>query len=546
MTTDGRPAIIVAATPTPNGDLHVGHLAGPYLAADVCARYLRASGREVIYTTCTDDSQSYVVTTARRRGVPPEQLCRTSAAQIQQCLDALGVSMAGLPPIDERYRQTVLSFVGALHDAGRFRLRTVRLPYAVRAGAFLYDGLLSGVCPVCLAGSSGGACEDCGHPNNFDELLDARSTLDPEDPVEYREQDILVLPLEEYRDRLTDYFAARTPSWRPRARRLIAELLARPLPDVPVTVPGTWGIPAPFAETPGQVLYPWIEAMPAVMHSTSWSAERTGEPEGAADRHWLAGAEPLLVYFHGFDNVFHWGLVDLVMLMAHGDRYALPSYNVSNEFYDLDGEKFSTGRNHLVRGIDLLSKVPRDLVRFYLALSGPECQRTNYTEADMHEVVTRRLCEPWNRLAAATDRLSARAGSAALPTGPAGRRRAASVAERLRQCYEPANFSAGLAAQTVSSQLVRLCAQAESADPGSLGDLYLEVRTLLAHAAPILVDAAAELTATGQDLSLTGAADQEITPFRMPRLPTTTDSAHWQADRRPAASPAHDEAGNDR
>ncbi|MET1073804.1 MAG: class I tRNA ligase family protein, partial [Umezawaea sp.] len=270
MTPPPRPAIVIAATPTPNGDLHVGHMAGPYLAGDVYSRYLRGTGRPVVYTTCTDDSQTYVVATAHRQGITPEELVSRSTAKIERSLAAMGTVMTGLPPIDDRYRRTVLDYVTELHAAGRFKLRTVRLPYARNAGVFLFDGLVSGTCPVCMAGSCGGACETCGHPNNFDELLDPKYTVDPTDVVVYREQTILVLPMEDYRERLTAYYASRTPRWRPHAKQLIGELLARPLPEIPVTFPSTWGIAAPFPETAGQILYPWIEAMPASIYATWW------------------------------------------------------------------------------------------------------------------------------------------------------------------------------------------------------------------------------------------------------------------------------------
>ena len=356
MTGASRPAIVIAATPTPNGDLHVGHLAGPYLAGDIYARYLRAMGRPVIYTTCTDDSQSYVVATAAKRATTPQALCESSTRAIGTSLAAVGISMTGLPPIDDRYRQSVLSFVTRLYDAGRLRLRSVRLPYAEYSGTYLFDGLLNGSCPVCLAGSCGGTCENCGHPNSFDELLDPHSTIDPAEPVSHREHTVLVLPMEEYRERLSEYFTAREDRWRPHSMQLIRELLAGPLPEIPVTMPGDWGIAAPFAETPGQILYPWIEAMPASMYSTWWAAGQQGDPQPEAfDELWLAEHGAEVVYFHGFDNTYHWGLMDLVLLMAHGERYVLPESNVCNEFYDLDGAKFSTSRNHLIRGADLLA-----------------------------------------------------------------------------------------------------------------------------------------------------------------------------------------------
>lgn len=519
MTATDRPAIIIAATPTPNGDLHVGHLAGPYLAGDVYARYLQANGRPVIYTTCTDDSQSYVVSTAHRRGTTPQALCTTSTAAIQRSLVAMGISIAGLPPIDDRYRKTVLEFMTALHAAGRFRVRTVRLPYAERSGRYLFDGLVSGSCPVCLAGSCGGACEDCGHPNNFDQLLTPRSTMDPAEPVSYREHTILVLPMEDYRDRLITYFAAREGRWRPHSMQLIRELLARPLPEIPVTIPGTWGIPAPFPETPGQIVYPWVEAMPASMYSTWWAAARHGERAATTDQHWRAEHDAQLVYFHGFDNTYHWGLMDLVLLMAHGERYVLPETNVCNEFYNLAGEKFSTSRNHLIRSTDLLVEVPRDLVRFYLALTAPERQRTNFTREALHEVTSRRLVGPWNSLAEAVSLLLVlRADpSAPLPTTPEGRSRAAAMVDRFRLCYELPHYSIALAAETIAGELGQLLATTGSAV--APGDQLLAVRTLLACAAPILIDVAKRATAAGVDLNLAATPPELIPAFELPRLP---------------------------
>ena len=541
MTADPGRTVVIAATPTSNGDLHVGHLAGPYLAGDVYARYLSASGRPALYATCTDDSQSYVLCTAVRRGMAPESLTAASTAAIEQTLEAMGISMVGLPPIDDRYRDTVLRFVTALHAAGRFRLKTVRLPYATRAQTYLYDGLVSGTCPTCLAASSGGVCEACGHPNNFDQLLDPRSSLDPTDPVTFREATVLVLPLEEYRDRLAAYYAARTATWRPHAAQLVRELLAGPLPEVPVTIPGTWGIPAPFPETPGQVLYPWIEAMPASMYSTWWCSAELGEVAAETDQHWQAGAGAQVVYFHGFDNVYHWGVLDLVLLMAHGDRYLLPAGNVCNEFYELAGEKFSTSRNHLIWGKDLLSSVPRDLIRFYLALTAPEFQRTSFSSADLRSVSAALLVEPWNRLAALS-RLPVGIGAGdALPTTEAGRHRATRMAERFQLCYELPTYSLGRAAGTVVGQLSRLrdAAEARAAgdrqgtpdqralEPGDLdsragqlGDLLLEIRALLAGAAPILVDVADRASAAGVELRLTCDQPATIAAFELPTVPT--------------------------
>ncbi|MGJ6962060.1 class I tRNA ligase family protein [Streptosporangium sp. G11] len=503
--------IVIAATPTPNGDLHVGHMAGPYIAGDVYARYLRADGRPVNYNTCTDDSQSYMISTARKHGTTPAELCSTSTARIQRSVEAMGISLAPMPPIDDVYRKTVLDFVTALHEQGRFELRTVRMPYAENAGTHLFDGLVKGECPACLTESCGGSCEGCGHPNHFDDLGDPRSVLDPADPVTSREVTVLVLPIENYREELTAYYAARENTWRGHSRQLIREILARPLPEIPITVPSPgWGIDAPFAETPGQILYPWIEAMPASIYST-WKA--AGEPEGPVDQAWLAESGNGLVYFHGFDNVYFWGMVDLVMLLAHGDRYITPDTNVCNEFYELENEKFSTSRNHLIRGADLVAEVPRDLVRFYLALTCPEDQRANFTREGLDKVTVRRLREPWNALADRLDALVTDPGEE-LKVTAAGRRRAAVVVERFRLCYDLTSFSLTRAADGIVTQLGRLLT-AERDEPG---DLLMEVRAFLACAAPILIDVAAEAEAAGVELTLDTSAET-IDAFLLPRLP---------------------------
>ncbi|WP_174533559.1 class I tRNA ligase family protein [Micromonospora chalcea] len=520
MTLGEPPVIVVPATPTSNGGLHVGHLAGPYLAADVYARYQRARGRFVLHTTCTDDSQSYVATRAAVLGVPPAELARDATARIGQAFTALGATLPGLPPIDETYRRTVLDHVAAQHRAGAFELRTVRFPYARRAGVCLYDAFVAGTCPTCLAQSSGGACEACGHPNNFDELLDPYYPLDPADEIEYREVEILVLPLERLRAQLTDYYARHTPRWRPNARDLITELMAGPLPDVPVTVPGDWGLPAPFAETPGQRLYPWIEAMPAVIYSTWWSAAQLGRPAERVDQFWLGDQEPTIVYFHGYDNVFHWGMLDLAMLLSHPQPYATPTVTVTNEFYELERSKFSTSRDHLVSATDLLDRVPRDLARFYLALTAPEFQRTNFTEADLRHVVDTRLVQPWNRLAGALAGLAVPDGTV-LPVSTAGRTRARTVADRLSRHYRDDRFSPAGVADTLATQLERLARTDLHAD--SVADVLAQVQTLLAYAAPVLIDVTGTLAAAGVPLRIDDRPLEKVTMFRLPTLPAASD-----------------------
>jgi methionyl-tRNA synthetase len=510
--------------------MHLGHIAGPYLAGDVYARYQRARGREVIFTTGTDDSQTYVVASARRLGSTPEELCRVSTGEIREALAAMGISVDGFGPFDDTYRATVLDFFRTLHAAGKFRLRTVRLPYLERTGEYLVEGLIEGDCPVCLSSSRGALCETCGHPNSCTDLIDPHSTTSRADVPASREATILVFPLEEYRDQLTAYHQERSPHWRPHVVQMIRELLARPLPDVPVTYPLGWGIPAPFPETPGQVLNAWLELMPAGMFTTSYAAAQLGR-QTAPGELWRREQDLRMVHFLGFDNAFFFCLPHIALLMAHGDRYILPESVMTNEFYELESEKFSTSKGHVVSCQDLLRDVPRDVARLYLALTAPEHQRTTFSRAGLAKVAEERLTGPWNRLAGMLGKAVANAASsdAPLPVSAAARSRVAALLARFDTSYEMPGYSLTRSAETVLVQIERLARRAAAldgrhtdADPSAWGDLFLEVKALLAAASPILIDLAAaarQADGTGWTLSA-GAFDlTEIHPFTPPLLP---------------------------
>lgn len=527
----GRRALIIDTPPTSNGDLHVGHLAGPFINADVHARYLRALGRPVVLSSGTDDSQTYVLASARRKGLRPEDLCSRSWHEIRRTLADMGMSLDGFAPYDDRYRAAILDFVGALYERGKFRTRTVRLPYSRRRGEFLVEGLVSGYCPVCLVESRGGLCETCGHPNNFDELIDPRSTVDPDDVVGYRDATILVLPMEEYRDQLTSYYREREHRLRPHTVQVVREVLAKPLPDFPITYPIGWGIPAPFPETPGQTINAWVEGIPAVMYCTAYAAEQLGVRHERDDELWRAEHDAEVVYFIGFDNVYFWGLTHLALLMAHEGRYVLPDTIISNEFYELENDKFSTSLGHVLYSKDLLTEVPRDLIRFYLAITNPEHQRTNFSREGLDKITRSRLVEPWNELSRTLAKLTATAGLGSLPVSPAARRQAEAVLERFRICYELPTYSLTRAADLIVAQLDRLLRLARpmdggEIDPERLGGLFLEVRALVSAASPILIDLArAAGDAGGFACRLDAGAHDvaEVVPFALPPLGLRVD-----------------------
>jgi methionyl-tRNA synthetase len=516
--------------------MHLGHIAGPYLAGDVYARYQRARGRDVVFSTGTDDSQTFVVATARRQGITPQQLCTTSTERIKNALSAIGISVDGFGPFDEGYRETVLAYFKKLHAAGKFKLRTVKLPYLERTGEFIVEGLVEGDCPVCLASSRGGLCETCCHPNNFDQLIDPHYTVnsgevDPVDAPIMMEVPILVLPMEEYREQLTAYHEKWAPYWRPHMVQMVRDVLSRPLLDLPITYPLDWGIKAPFPETPGQVLNAWLELIPAGMYTTSYCSAQLGRPVPPGQL-WRPEENRRLVHFLGFDNAYFFCLAHMALLMAHGDEYIRPEYVLTNEFYELESEKFSTSKGHVLSPEDLLAEVPRDLVRFYMALTAPCFQRTTFSRAGLDKVAGGQLVEPWNRLVGVLGKAiaNARRGGEPLPVSATGRERAATMLERFDYWYEMPNYSLTKCAETIGIHVTRLARigndlaiRGIDEQPEAWGDLFLQVQVLLALAAPILIDLAdAARQACGFDGSLRGGAYDvtEIKPFTPPLLST--------------------------
>jgi len=500
--------VVISPAPTANGDLHLGHIAGPFLAADVHTRYARSQGREVLLGTGFQDTSTFVVTTAHRRGVTPAELVATSAAQISASLEAMGIGVDGYTGDDDRFTKWVVDFVGRLYSAGKLELRTMKFPYSSRSGEFLVDGFASGSCPECLAEGCAGLCESCGQLVAAGDLLDVRSTLDPADPVVLREADVLVLPVERYRSRLQAHFAAHAPGMRPHMAQAMAAMLAKPLPDFPVTYPISWGIEVPFPEVAGQRVNPNAEPMAWSMHATALAAEKRSGAVSSEDALWLAGAGSEIVYFLGFDNIYPFAIAGPAMLLALDGRYDLPTRYLTNEFYELDHRKFSTSRGHVVWSRDLAAEVPRDLIRFHLAATSPEHQRTSFTRDGLARVTSSRLVSPWNRVA---DKVNRWVGIGPLPVSARSRRAASLMAERFAASYELAGFSLNRAAETIAEQLARL--DGREVTGANAGDFCFEVDRLLRGAAPILMDLAEQALGTDP-----GAEAESFTPAALPRL----------------------------
>jgi methionyl-tRNA synthetase len=478
--------LITATPPTTNGDLHVGHLSGPYLAGDVFARWRRALGDDVLYCSGGDDSQTYVVTTAERLGTTPAALAAEGNAQIRATLAAAGVTMDAYTTPNAAYAREVQAFFAGLYAAGKLRRRRLAFAYDEAEGRLLFEAYVQGHCPECYASTCGAICEGCGHPNDGASLLDARRGGQGGSPVARREAEALVLPLEDYRAAIEAFYARAGAGMRPHVLRFVAQMLEHPLPDFPVSYPSDWGVPVAIDGFEGQVYNPWAEMYPALGHMARAAARTRG---GAADDDpWAADARRL-VQFLGFDNTFYFSIAHLAFAFARPGS-PRPEAIVTNEFYYLDGRKFSTSRRHLIWARELIDKYGADNVRFFLTRQAPETQVANFVEDAFRQSVRTEWHEPLRRLGARLG--DGRTAPSGLDEG--AHRRFERFARRVERAYALETFSPREAAEAVANLLAYLADIADaSATVAELGLSYF-----CAHAHPLMPTLAEQLwTALG-------------------------------------------------
>ncbi|MDI1460788.1 class I tRNA ligase family protein [Catellatospora sp. KI3] len=442
---------VTAAPPTPNGDLHLGHVSGPYLGADVYARAARLRGGEAYYVTGSDLHQSYVPAKARREGVDPLVMAEGYADEIAEIFTSAAFATAAVvrPQHTPEHTRIVTEFFARLDERGALREVTEPLPHCATCDRYLFEAHLTGRCPHCGVACDGNSCENCALPNNVSDLVDAVCNVCKSVPTT-RLGTRLVLPLAEYADRLRAYHASTVMS--PQLEALCADMLAAGLPDIPVTHPTDWGLPMPGH--PGQRIYVWGEMVPGYFAELA-QATTTADWRSAWDR-----AE--VVQFFGFDNGYFHAVLFPALMMAYDPGLKLPSALLTNEFYLLGDTKFSTSRRHAIWATDLLAQVPGSVVRFVLSHDRPEVARTSFGWDRFHALADGELAENWQGwLSALFERVTAAGGR--VPSFAAATRsqhefllRLDTVAQDILSAYDAAGFSTRRAARG----LVRLVAEA--------------------------------------------------------------------------------------
>ncbi|WNZ09560.1 class I tRNA ligase family protein [Streptomyces sp. 11x1] len=385
-----RPVFVFSTPPTPNGDLHLGHLSGPYLGADVFVRHQRMNGTNAWHLTGSDDYQSYVPAAARAEGREPAETAAHYSAEIAATLELMDITpdQYTVTNDDPAYRGGLQDFFSHVVASGTVEVTEADALFDAENGQYLYEVDVKGGCPGCGSGTSGNICEECGEPNTVTDLVEPASTHSAAAP---RRGPMArwILPLHTFQgDIAAHHHLGRVPA---RLRELADRLFNRPSLDIPLTHPSSWGVPPAGNDVDGQVIWVWPEMSYGFLHGIQALGARLGE-------NWRA-AEPSqdwkIVHFFGYDNSFYHSVLYPALY-----RLAFPGWTPDidyhvNEFYLLEGSKFSTSRRHAIWGKEILGPDSVDSVRYFLAATRPEGTRTNFQRAAYESALTDTLIGTW-------------------------------------------------------------------------------------------------------------------------------------------------------
>ncbi len=395
--------LVTAALPYANGPIHLGHLAGAYLPADIYCRYQRLAGRDLVFVCGSDEHGVPILLKARKEGVDPQQVVDRYHAMIEKAFAAFGMSFDYYGrTTDPLHRETSQEFFRTLADKDCFVLKTESQLYDPKAGIFLADRFIRGTCPGCAYEEAyGDQCEKCGRSLSPADLLRPRSALSDAVP-ELRETTHWYLPLGRFQDKLSAWVGDKK-DWKPNVLGQVKSWLADGLNDRAVTRDLPWGVPVPAdvarkagVDAEGKVLYVWFDAPIGYISATRRWAEAQGDPELWKD-YWCS-EDSKLVHFIGKDNIVFHCLIFPAMLMAHGG-FVLPDNVPANEFLNLEGDKLSTSRGWAVWLHEYLEDMPADYLRYALATTLPEGRDTDFSWKDYQARVNNELADTLGNLA---------------------------------------------------------------------------------------------------------------------------------------------------
>ncbi len=375
---------LTTALPYANGPLHLGHVAGVYIPADIYARYLRASGHEVLLVGGSDEHGVPIALQARKEGVPPQEIVDRYHGKIKGSLEQLGISLDIYSRTSKpEHAKTSQDFFLNLHEKGIFEEKTSEQYFDPEANQFLADRYIQGTCPTCSNPNAyGDQCENCGSSLSPEELKDPRSMLSGAAPIK-KETTHWYLPLGKYEKFLSDWILMGHKSdWKTNVYGQCKSWIEGGLHARAMTRDLDYGVPVPLEGAEGKVLYVWFDAPIGYISATKdWAAR-----EGLDWEPWWKDKDTQLIHFIGKDNIVFHCIIFPVMLHAHGE-FILPENVPANEFLNLEGDKFSTSRNWAVWLHEYLEEIPdkQDVLRYVLCANLPETKDNDFTWKDFQQ-----------------------------------------------------------------------------------------------------------------------------------------------------------------
>lgn len=369
--------LITSALPYANGPVHIGHLAGVYIPADIYSRYLRLKGCEVVFIGGSDEHGVPITIKARRLGVSPQDVVDKYHNLMKDSFQRLGITFDIYSRTTSAiHHETASAFFKKLYDDGKFIEQTSEQFYDDEAQQFLADRYIVGVCPKCgFERAYGDQCESCGGALSPNELINPKSTISGSAPV-LRETLHWYLPLDRYQDFLENWILNGHREWKTNVYGQCKSWLDQGLQPRAVSRDLFWGVPVPLEGAEGKVLYVWFDAPIGYISNTKELLPDTWE-------RWWKDPETKLVHFIGKDNIVFHCIVFPAMLKAHGD-FILPDNVPANEFLNLEGKKISTTENWAVWLHEYLDELPgkEDVLRYVLCANAPETKDNDFTWKD--------------------------------------------------------------------------------------------------------------------------------------------------------------------
>lgn len=373
--------MITAALPYANGPVHIGHLAGVYIPADVYARFQRRSGKDVAFICGSDEHGIPITIRAKKEGVTPQNIVDKYHEIIKKSFSDLGISFDEYSrTTSKKHYETSQDFFKTLYDKGKFTEEVSEQYFDEQANEFLADRYIVGTCPNCgNENAYGDQCEKCGSTLSPSELINPKSMLSGNVPI-LKETKNWYLPLNEYEDFLNDWIIeGHKDDWKPNVYGQVKSWLNDGLKPRAMTRDLNWGVPVPLPDAEGKVLYVWFDAPIGYISFTKEWAEKNGKDW---KDYWQSESSDL-VHFIGKDNIVFHCIIFPAMMKAHGD-YIMPANVPAFEFLNLENDKISTSRNWAVWAHEYVEEFPgqQDVLRYALLSSAPETKDNNFTWKD--------------------------------------------------------------------------------------------------------------------------------------------------------------------